>query len=331
MPATPPPNACPACEAAINSSPIHRYSAQQAAAHFCPRSRNAERYERLLRVVQTLWGGDAAEVYVCGACGFGFGWPYVGGDEQYYAILHEQAGYPVNRWEYGLTIRSAITQTVSAGNVLDIGAGDGAFLKQVPAAWRKYATEGSDTTRKRLTASGIACFPSTGDAIATMPAGFQVVTMFQVLEHVAPFEPLLADCFQLLEPGGTLAISVPLASAVFEQERLTGCQDMTPNHINKWSPDALTHALQRFGFERMALEMEPPTMSAAFSRAGLMTRAQAAYKPRSLAAAAYRVKARLPRLALLSGISALNLATSVHNLKSLSQGISFLMLATRPK
>jgi SAM-dependent methyltransferase len=329
MPATIPPAACPACKAAMNSTSIHRYSAQQAAAHFCPPSRNAERYERLLRVVQRLWGGIAADVYVCGACGFGFGWPYVGGDEEYYAILHEQAGYPVDRWEYALTIRNVMTQA-AAGNVLDIGAGDGAFLKQVPANWRKYATEGSNTTRNRLAASGITCFSSTGDAIATMPSGFQVVTMFQVLEHVAPFGPLLADCFQLLEPGGTLAISVPLASAVFEQERLTCCQDMTPNHINKWSPDALTHALQRAGFERTALEIEPPTLSAALSRAGLMTRAQAAYQPRSLAAAAYRVKPRLPRLALLGGISALNLAASIHRLPSLTQGISFLMLATRP-
>jgi SAM-dependent methyltransferase len=328
MPATIPPEACPACKAAIDSPPIHRYLAEQAAAHFCPPSRNAERYERLLRVVQRLWGGDAAYVYACGPCGFGFGWPYVGGDEEYYAILHEQAGYPVDRWEYGLTIRSAMTQT-AVGNVLDIGAGDGAFLKQVPATWRKYATEGSATTRHRLTSSGIACFSSTGDAIARMPSGFQVVTMFQVLEHVAPFDPLLADCFQLLEPGGTLAISVPLASAVFEQERLTGCQDMTPNHINKWSPDALTHALKRAGFERMALEIEPPTLAAAFSRAGLMTRAQAAYQPHSLAAAAYRVKPRLPRLALLGGISALNLAASMHKLLSLTQGISFLMLATK--
>jgi SAM-dependent methyltransferase len=312
------------------SEPVHRYSVEQAAAHFCPPSRNADRYERLRQVVRRLWGGDTSEVYVCEHCGFGFGWPHVGGDDEYYGILHEQAGYPSDRWEYRLAITKALARLPGGGKILDIGTGDGSFLKKLPAAWRKYATEGSDTTRQQLRANGIECFDSTADAVRKAPGSFQAVTMFQVLEHVAAFSSLLDDCFGLLQPGGVIAISVPLASAMFTQERLTGCQDMTPNHINKWSPESLALALRQAGFNPEPAVIEPSGIGAAVYRVGLMTRAQAADRPGSLAAAAYRIQQRPVRMGVLALISGLNLVGSIPKLPALMTGSSFLMLATKP-
>jgi 2-polyprenyl-3-methyl-5-hydroxy-6-metoxy-1,4-benzoquinol methylase len=314
----------------VQTNAIHCYSVDQAAAHFCPLSRNAERHERLKRVVRRLWNADTSEVRVCENCGFGFGWPHVGGDDEYYGILHEQAGYPADRWEYGLTISRGLQRYPHGGRILDIGTGDGSFLKKLPSMWRTFATEGSETTRGRLRAGGIECFGSTADALAHAAGSFQVVTMFQVLEHVARFHGLLADCFGLLQPGGMIAISVPLGSAMFAQERLTGCQDMTPNHINKWSPESLALALQTAGFAPEPALIEPGSVGAAFYRAGLMTRAQAADNPRSLAAAAYRVQQRVPRMALLALISGVNFMGSLPKLPQLMTGSSFLMLGSKP-
>jgi SAM-dependent methyltransferase len=267
---------------------------------------------------------------VCGSCGFGFGWPHVGGDEEYYGILHEQAGYPSDRWEYGITIRRVLPLFPNGGKILDIGTGDGAFLKKLPATWIRHATEGSDTTRQLLRRDQIECFDSTADAIANAAKAFQVVTMFQVLEHVAGFEALLRDCFQLLQPDGVIVISVPSSAAMFAQERLTGCQDMTPNHINKWSPDSLAHALRAQGFTPDAAVIEPGSLGSAMYRAGLMTRSQAAQNPRSLASLAYRVRQRPVRMGLLAAISGLNLLGSLSVIAELMTGSSFLMTATKP-
>lgn len=321
---------CPLCDAGVRSPAIHRYSVDQAAAHFCPPSRNAERYERLRQVVRRLWGGDTSEVYVCEHCGFGFGWPHVGGDDEYYGILHEQAGYPADRWEYGLTAAHLSQRFPGGGSILDIGTGDGSFLKKLGSTWRTCATEGSDTTRRQLRASGIECFDDTAHAIAMAPGAFQAVTMFQVLEHVAAFRVLLRDCFGLLQPGGVIAISVPLAAAMFAQERLTGCQDMTPNHINKWSPESLALALRKAGFSPEPAAIEPGGIGAALYRVGLMTRAQAAANPASLAATAYRIQQRPVRLGFLTLISGLNLIGSIPKIPSLMDGSSFLMLGTKP-
>lgn len=322
---------CPVCSRAVKTSAVHSYSAEQAAAHFCPLSRDADRNSRLRDVVRRLWGGNTGEVYVCQECGFGFGWPHVGGDEEYYAILHEQAGYPSDRWEYGVTIDNVMPRFPEGGNVLDIGTGDGSFLKKLPATWVKHATEGSDTTRQRLREAGIQCFASTADAVTKAAGTFQIVTMFQVLEHVAGFHALLADCFRLLQPGGAIVISVPLAASMFAQERLTGCQDMIPNHINKWSPASLALALRNNGFEPDLPLIEPSSIRSAAYRAGLMTRAQAASHSTTLAAKVYGIRNRGIRLSFLAAISGLNLLRRLPVLSEMMTGSSFLMMAQKPE
>lgn len=320
---------CPVCHAACQAEPLHIYSATKAAAHFCPPSRSLDRHQRLLKTIRRLWGGDQSSVHVCGNCGFGFGWPYVGGDDEYYGILHEQAGYPKDRWEYGWTKRHVLRQFPDGGRILDIGTGSGMFLRALDSRWDKFATEGSPANRERLRAGGIECFESTTAAVAQARGTFAVITMFQVLEHIAPFRGILADCQALLQPGGVIVISVPSAAAIYDQEMLTGCQDMTPNHINKWTPDSLAVALRQHGFAPQPSALEPPSLDAATSRAALITRAQAASLPRSLAARAYAIRSRHLRLALLAAISAANLFGNVAQWRRLTRGVTFVMAAAK--
>ena len=83
---------CPVCSAHCAGLPLYRYTVEQAAAHFCPPGRDADRYERLVKCIRRLWKGDESVILRCGSCGFGFGHPFVGGDEEFYRILHEQKG-----------------------------------------------------------------------------------------------------------------------------------------------------------------------------------------------------------------------------------------------
>ena len=321
---------CPLCSATLSGSPLHVYSAEQAASHFCPPWRSEDRHRRLLTTVRRLWGDDRSTVHVCEACGFGFGWPYVGGDDAYYGILHEQAGYPKDRWEYGWTARHVLSQFPQGGRILDIGTGTGAFLRNLDSRWTTCATEGSPANRERLRAAGIECFESTGEAVAEASGTFTAITMFQVLEHIAPFRAILDDCHALLRPGGAIIISVPLAAAIYDQERLTGCQDMTPNHINKWTPDSLALALRQHGFDPQPAAIEPPSLGAAIGRAELMTRAQAATQPRSFAARAFAIRSRPARLGLLAGLSAINFVTHLGSWRRMSAGVTFVASGVKP-
>jgi 2-polyprenyl-3-methyl-5-hydroxy-6-metoxy-1,4-benzoquinol methylase len=318
---------CPVCHESVTQPPLHRYTAEQAANHFCPAARNADRHARLLNCIRRLFGGEAGEVYHCNNCGFGFAWPFVGGDEEYYSILHEQAGYTKWRWEYGLTLQTL--KNLPPGKILDIGAGDGAFLKAVDKSWQTFATEGSEATRKILRDAGIQCFADTKDAIRQAAGTFDVVTMFQVLEHIAQFDQMLADCREILRPGGSLIVSVPEGDAVRDQEDFTGCADMIPNHCNKWTPKALGLAMQRAGFAPQSPAIEPHSMRMYYLRADLKVRAKMATQPNSLAAKANGIHQRFVRLGALASLLGIEWLLGAAQFSRMSAGQSFTLIGKK--
>ena len=89
------------------------------------RTRDADRNARLRAVIEHLWNGQTCKVVHCTGCDFMFGVPYVAGDERFYAILHEQQGYPAWRYEYDIARQAAATAVsgIPAPVALDIGAG----------------------------------------------------------------------------------------------------------------------------------------------------------------------------------------------------------------
>ena len=97
----------------------------------------------------------------------------------------------------------------------------------------------ADDATTLLRDRGIRVFADPAEAEATLGQAVQVITFFQVLEHVADFRSFLAMCRKLLAPGGWIVCSVPNGQTIREQQRWTHCPDMFPNHINKWSQATL--------------------------------------------------------------------------------------------
>jgi SAM-dependent methyltransferase len=322
------PPACPVCRAPCPHTCAH-YTAEQAAAHFCPPSRNPDRYRRLLQCIQRLWRGDTSDIRRCETCGFGFGWPFVGGDEEFYGILHEQMGYTAWSWDFELGRARVVSAFPSGGKILDIGAGCGHFLHRIDPTWEKHAVEGSELTRRVLRDAGIQVHRNLEQAQATHAGSFDLITIFQVLEHLSDFSSTLASCRRLLKPGGRILITVPDGDAIIRQEKLTGCPDMPPNHINKWTPASLAFALREAGLEPDADAVtEPRAWKNVTKHLHLRVMAEAA-NGGSLAATAYRVRRkrlRVPLLAAVGGIALLRLIGHWHELR---QGGAFAQTARR--
>lgn len=317
---------CPVCREACAGAPLYRYTSEQAAAHLCPATRDADRHRRLRECIQRLWQGDECEILECNNCGFAFGHPFVGGDEQFYAILHEQREYPSWRWDYDVALREAIGKC-AGGKVLDVGAGAGVFLRGLGDDWERYALEGSETTRRELELDGIKVFRDLSEAVQTYKESFEVVTLFQVLEHVAEFDLLLQGCRELLRPGGRIVLTVPDGQAMVRQERVTGCPDMPPNHIGKWSPKSLARALRQSGFQPGPETPEPASWRNL--RANLHMRLVSdAAEPNSLAAQIYRVRNRPLRIAALALLSAPACLRMLPHLRELRLGGAFAMVGT---
>ena len=93
----------------------------------------------------------------------------------------------------------------------------------------------------------IQTFPNLEMAVASNAGTFQAVVLFQVLEHISQFKEVLDSSHKLLQKGGRITLTVPDVEAMIRQEKLTGCADMPPNHICKWSQKSLIQALRKAG------------------------------------------------------------------------------------
>jgi 2-polyprenyl-3-methyl-5-hydroxy-6-metoxy-1,4-benzoquinol methylase len=317
---------CPACKSNDEKQIINEYHYIQASKYFCPESRDKNRNKRFANAIRRLWKQDVGYFLRCKACGFGFGYPFIGGDDNFYTIVHEQANYPKNRWEYDITINRFFNETPVL-KILDIGAGAGYFLDKVNCS-SKFAMEGSETNRSLLRQKGYEVLAEDNNLIENNSKSFNYITMFQVLEHIAQFENILyaANCLLLL--NGFLIISVPDCDAMIVQEKLTGYPDIFPNHINKWTPQSLELVLKKFGFKKEEIIYEPASLRKFFDSIHLKISHKATING-TFAANIYKIKNKNIRILLLLFYSLIELPSLIPHYKKLYGNGSFLLKAIK--
>ncbi len=144
------------------------------------------------------------------------------------------------------------------GRILDVGCGLGLFLHALdPARWDRYGLElmpvpyqqavrllgPTRVLQRELTA---ASFPH---------AHFDVVTFWDVLEHLPNPRQALEETFRILRAGGLLLISLP-NWASYQARRFQ--QDWyalsLPHHLYHFTPQTLTRLLSATGFRLRVLE-----------------------------------------------------------------------------
>jgi hypothetical protein len=141
---------------------------------------------------------------------------------------------------------------------LDIGFGAGWFLGALRAAgFSPYGLEVAEAPVSVLSKKGFAtCKQSEGQ----LPPGWPhplLITGFEILEHLE--DPLgFLSGWRRQYPGAELILSVPDERRWF----LLGgreAHDYPPNHLTRWSPQALKLALRRAGFFHVKVWQVCPT------------------------------------------------------------------------
>lgn len=154
--------------------------------------------------------GLTAAIYRCGACAF-LQCPELGDVTGYYEDLADEA-YEAGRPQRSLQCRKileSIRPHGPAGRLLDIGAGTGMLVEQ--AAAMGYDAEGVEPSRwmqDRAVARGLSV------RLGTFPhpqckGPYDVVTMIDVIEHVADPLGLLKALHAALRDRGILAVVTP--------------------------------------------------------------------------------------------------------------------------
>lgn len=157
---------------------------------------------------------------------------------------------------------------VHSGKLLDVGFGQGEFLN---AAKRfDFDSYGIDIAERNVRMAkrhyGLenleAC--PIGEFEERHPGAlFDVVTAFEVLEHVPDPAGFVADVFAVLKSGGYFVMSTPNA------DRFGGTKegwDYPPNHLFQWNAKTVTRLLEAKGFQVVKIALQPFTRDFFFTR-----------------------------------------------------------------
>jgi SAM-dependent methyltransferase len=141
------------------------------------------------------------------------------------------------------------------GVLLDVGCGTGQFVEAARKAGYRargldLSTAQLEVARRRFRDVEVQAGRVHDYAEGMPPGSFDIVTAFQVLEHVADPLGFLADLRRLLRPDGYLAVGVP-TWRVWRTFR--DPDDAPPNHLTRWSGPSLSRALGDGGFTILTL------------------------------------------------------------------------------
>jgi SAM-dependent methyltransferase len=240
---------------------VHTFEVEQAANHLIPQLRSPDRNRDLADELHKLWVSGEVQIYQCEDCGFGFAHPFTAGTETIYNLIGGgDQHYPGERFEFTETIKF-LTNRGQADRLLELGAGSGAFLsKVIQANLADHITameyDDSAVAALRRLPGVHAIQGDIQELLGQAPEPFDVICMFQVLEHMDRLDSVFQALNQLTKVGSEVFIAVPNSMRTRVQEKLTGFMDMPPVHIGRWTDESLRLIGGRHGFELIETRLD---------------------------------------------------------------------------
>jgi SAM-dependent methyltransferase len=188
----------------------------------------------------------AGTVLRCRDCGFGFQQQRLSGEEL--SQLYRRMDTSVYQGELDGRRRTArrhfeiVSKYVTKGRILDVGSASGLFLMEAAnAGWEVFGVEPSEqlcaAARENLSGRGqIECATLEN---STLRPPFDVVTLWDVLEHVPDSVQFLTACRGLLNRGGYLFLNVPDLDS--REAKILGSRWplLLPEHLNYFNRPSL--------------------------------------------------------------------------------------------
>lgn len=204
------------------------------------------------------FSGEYSQRY-CSACDLKFAWPMTPGDSHYYQSLpyysrhlqkstRKRLSTIRQTWEYRAVLD---WQQTGRGDLLDIGCGPGEFLflAREHYGYRvvglDFNDESVETAAKLYGLKTVISGSWPADSGVVPECGFDLVTMFHVLEHLANPIETLKSAARALKPGALLAVAVPALER--RPPFYYGERDLPPHHLTLWSELSLRRAFEVAG------------------------------------------------------------------------------------
>jgi 2-polyprenyl-3-methyl-5-hydroxy-6-metoxy-1,4-benzoquinol methylase len=144
----------------------------------------------------------------------------------------------------------------NGNKLLDVGCGRGDYLALMKELGWKVSGVEPDPVAARLARQRLAADVRVGtlEEAGFPGSSFDAVTMGHVIEHVVHPLQTLKRCFELLRPGGRLAVIAPNISSLGHKLYGRSWRGLEPpRHLVLFSPAALKQAVERVGFRVLYL------------------------------------------------------------------------------
>jgi SAM-dependent methyltransferase len=177
-----------------------------------------------------------------------------GGTQEWYEqsfIYEEHVPRRVKYWAYSEAL------SVPSQSVFDVGCGVGNFLywaqqsgKQVAGA--DFNRQSIEIAKKHLGLTDV----YVGDVHSlNLQKRFDLVTLFEVLEHISDPVGTLVSLKRYISEDGHLAVSVPCYQRwprLFDETA-----DFPPHHLTLWTPKALKSCMEQAGYQVVSVKPKP--------------------------------------------------------------------------
>lgn len=181
------------------------------------------------------------------------------GDGEFYGQLQNHWWYYMpEKWEYNLA--STIISESHATKVLEVGCGDGAFLRKLEKSQTLETAMGLELNLQAVAkakADGLDVRDtSISDLKRSHEGYFDVVCSFQVLEHVSHPRQFIEDQLTLLRTGGLLIFAVPNSGGFLRRDPMN-LLNLPPHHMSRWFPETCATLEKVFALKMVELRYEP--------------------------------------------------------------------------
>jgi 2-polyprenyl-3-methyl-5-hydroxy-6-metoxy-1,4-benzoquinol methylase len=184
-----------------------------------------------------------ADVYECKETGYRFYYPQeIMSDAKFYEELQKKGEsdstgyYRTNQFDHTY----AASLIISDEKVLDIGSGNGSFLKSIlPVTKNITGIELNEYTANLCRKQGLEIFDELIESHAKKRTGYyDTVCSFQVLEHVFNVKDFIEYALLALKPKGKLIISVPNNEPWFLRFSKYETLNLPPHHMGLWNKNS---------------------------------------------------------------------------------------------
>jgi len=166
--------------------------------------------------------------------GFEFFYPFIAGSDEFYSEFYKNRAYSNVKEEYSYSGKFIGQED----DVLDVGCGDGNFSQFMDVS-NFNGIDLNIESVQRGQAKGLNISKESIEIhlkrmLANNMKKYDLVTSFQVLEHVEEPIQFILDCLSCLKEEGLLILSVPNNDG-HKYSEINCCANLPPHHISRWS------------------------------------------------------------------------------------------------